>query len=500
MGTLRHIQFLVIIIIFITGADCQVGDKPVPPVVYLVTVQPETGYVEIVWRPSASPNVHYYKILKAEFFGGLSYPPAYVEVGRVPAADSIFIYEDSESSLHSDGYTVESVDSLSGLSDFNQLVDSTIFLSAVFDSCSSEIILTWNDYNRWRGNINEYKLYRKINNGTTEVIQTFPEGTNSHIIENIQANNDYGFFIEAANSDGIRESTSNMPQINTDMTEPPDYINADHALITDDNNIEISFTVDPDAELGFYRLYRSNSMDGPFDIIDSFHQQEPEFTYIDNISYTSGVYYYKLVVINNCNQPVTISNTINNILLSGENNSLVNTLTWNGIAGWPGDIVNYKLIRTIGTSLNMADTIYEGDLFIYEDNLQNVLNYDDPVNNYFCYKIKASENNNPYVENRISYSNEICITIASDIRMPNAFTPNSGINNTFGPVFNFRPENYRLIIYNRWGLKVWEGNKPWDGIINGKPATEGIYMYHIRIYYLNDNTNEITGYVTLLYR
>ena len=135
-----------------------------------------------------------------------------------------------------------------------------------------------------------------------------------------------------------------------------------------------------------------------------------------------------------------------------------------------------------------------------EDVLNDIINYDDPLNNYFCYKIIARENNNPNVENSISYSNNICLTISSDIRMPNAFIPNSDINNEFGPVFSFRPENYKLTIYNRWGLKVWEGNEPWDGIINGNPATEGIYLYHIIIYNYNDNDDEITGYVTLLYR
>lgn len=497
---LYSIHLLIIVFIFFNDINCQVGDKPAPPVVYFVSVQPETGYVEIVWNHSPSTNVHYYKILIAEFTGGSSYPPAYIEIGRVPATDSVFIYQDSESSLHSDGYTVESVDSISGLSDYNQLVDSTIYLSAVFDSCSSDIVLEWNDYNRWRGNISGYNLYRKINDGPAEVIQTFIEGNNEYTIDTIQANYNYSFYIEAINNDGVRKSTSNMAWINTGMSKPPDYINADYASITGDNSIELSFTVDPESELNFYKLYRSGSADGPFNIIDSFYRSEPKFTYIDNTGYTSGVYYYSLAILNNCNQQAAISNIINNILLSGDNNNLINTLTWNAVADWPGDVDYYQLIRVIDEPANMVDTIYEGDLLIYQDDLNDIIDYDDPVNNYFCYRIRAKESNNPNIENSISYSNEICLTIDSDIRMPNALIPNGDINNKFGPVYTFRPENYRLTIYNRWGIKVWEGNEPWDGTINGKPATEGVYLYHIRIYTYNNDTDEMTGHVTLLYR
>jgi len=497
---IHKILLIFIAINYMHDARCQVTEKPAPPVVYFVTVQPETGFVKIVWIPSPSLNVHYYKILKAEFTGGPYYPPAYIEVGRVPATDSTFTYENSESFLHSDGYTVESVDSVSGLSDFNQLVDSTIFFSALFDSCSSKIALTWNDYNRWRSNIKEYNLYQKINGGMTAVIQTFQEGTNEYTLENIQANSNYELYIEAVNINEDRRSTSNMAWVNTDMTVVPDYINADYATISADNNIEISFTTDPNSELDYYKLFRSNSANGPFNIIDSFYQTDKKFTYIDNIDYFSGVYFYKLIVMNNCNQVANTSNIANNILLNGENNNLINTLSWNNIADWPGDVISYQLIRTIGQSMNIIDTIYEGNLFLFEDDLNDIVDYDNPLNNYFCYKIKVRESNNPNDINSTSYSNDICLTISSDIRMPNAFIPNDDVNNEFGPVFSFRPENYKLTIYNRWGLKVWQGNTPWDGIINGKPAAEGIYLYHIKIYNYNDDSNEITGYVTLLYR
>jgi hypothetical protein len=495
-----HILTLIIVFNLTVDICCQITEKPTPPSVYFVSVEPETGNVKIVWIPSSSANVHLYIILKAEYTGGPNYPPAYIEIGRVPSADSIFIYENSESLLHSDGYTVESVDTISGLSDFNQLVDSTIFISAAFDSCNSNIILNWNDYNRWRGDIKEYNLYRKINNGMSTLLQTLPEGTKNYTVENIQTDYDYGFYAEAVHKDEARKSTSNMARINTNMSKPPEYINADYATISEGNNIELSFTIDPASELNYYKLYRSNSVEGPFDIIDSFYQSDKKIIYIDTIDYISGVYYYKLESTNNCNQAVRTSNISNNILLSGENNNLTNTLTWNGISDWAGDVLNYTLIRATGEAMNITDTVYKGNLLFYEDDLSNLPNIEDPVNSYFCYRIKASETNNPNVNNSTSYSNEVCLTISSEIRMPNAFIPNNDINNTFGPVFNFEPLNYKLIIYNRLGIKVWEGNEPWDGLINGTWAPKGFYLYQIKVNIINEDPIEKKGFVFLFYR
>lgn len=495
-----HLLTLIIVLNLAIGLFCQVAEKPNPPSVYLVSVEPETGNVKIVWIPSSSSNVHLYIILKAEFTGGPNYPPAYIEIGRVPATDSVFIYEDSESSLHSNGYTVESVDTISGLSDFNQLVDSTIFLNAVFDSCNSNISLSWNDYNRWRGDIKEYKLYRKIDDGISTLFQTLPEETNNFTIENVQTERNYGFYAEAVHTDEARKSTSNMAQISTDITNPPEYINADYATFSEDNNIELSFTVDPASELNYYKIYRSNSVNGPFDIIDSFNQSDKKIIYIDTIEYTSGIYYYKLESTNNCNQAVRTSNISNNILLSGENKNLTNILSWNGISDWEGDVLKYELIRIAGEAMNMIDTIYKGQLLFYEDDLSGLPDIDQSLNNYFCYKIKASEANNPYGNNNISYSNEVCLAISPEIRMPNAFIPDNDVNNVFGPVFNFEPSDYELTIYNRLGIKVWEGNEPWNGRINGDYAPKGYYLYHIKIYTATDNPIEQRGFVFLFYR
>ncbi|MBL7826987.1 MAG: gliding motility-associated C-terminal domain-containing protein, partial [Saprospiraceae bacterium] len=66
--------------------------------------------------------------------------------------------------------------------------------------------------------------------------------------------------------------------------------------------------------------------------------------------------------------------------------------------------------------------------------------------------------------------------------IPNAFTPNNDdANDVFKPVPNEGAEMIvSVIIYDRWGAKVYEGfgnSAGWDGTIKGKPAPSDVYVY-----------------------
>lgn len=87
------------------------------------------------------------------------------------------------------------------------------------------------------------------------------------------------------------------------------------------------------------------------------------------------------------------------------------------------------------------------------------------------------------------------------IYVPNAFNPNSAHGND-----KFRPvgvgiEQFKMIIYNRWGEKIFETSdmtEGWNGKIDGSPAPSGTYVYYIT--YTNNllQSEEITGTVTLI--
>ncbi len=66
---------------------------------------------------------------------------------------------------------------------------------------------------------------------------------------------------------------------------------------------------------------------------------------------------------------------------------------------------------------------------------------------------------------------------------PNGFTPNGDlINDAFQPVIECgaEVEFYQLVVFNRWGQKVFQTNDPlvgWDGYFNNKPSTTDVYVW-----------------------
>lgn len=96
------------------------------------------------------------------------------------------------------------------------------------------------------------------------------------------------------------------------------------------------------------------------------------------------------------------------------------------------------------------------------------------------------------------------ITQETCFEMPNAFTPNGdGVNETYGPVFfGGEAEILEFLIFNRWGQKVFEATRSqtrWDGKTDGKEAPSDVYVFYIKIRYLNGfEEAPMKGEVTLL--
>lgn len=89
--------------------------------------------------------------------------------------------------------------------------------------------------------------------------------------------------------------------------------------------------------------------------------------------------------------------------------------------------------------------------------------------------------------------------------VPNSFTPDGDdYNNTFQPVFTsgFNPNDYQMVIYNRWGEQLFATNdvkSGWDGIVKGEFAQDGIYTWKIEFTSLENNMKQVvTGNVNLL--
>ncbi|HKL71757.1 MAG TPA: gliding motility-associated C-terminal domain-containing protein [Marinilabiliaceae bacterium] len=76
------------------------------------------------------------------------------------------------------------------------------------------------------------------------------------------------------------------------------------------------------------------------------------------------------------------------------------------------------------------------------------------------------------------------------LEAPNTFTPNGdGSNDEFRVVYR-SIKKYKILIFNRWGRKVYESSNPaegWDGSIGNTQAAPGVYFYTIEAEGYNKN-------------
>ncbi|HOY48991.1 MAG TPA: gliding motility-associated C-terminal domain-containing protein, partial [Flavobacteriales bacterium] len=112
----------------------------------------------------------------------------------------------------------------------------------------------------------------------------------------------------------------------------------------------------------------------------------------------------------------------------------------------------------------------------------------------------------------INQANELCPMLDSfkvnvkvcyqPLELPNVFSPNGdGMNDVFTPGQTYMYEDFNIVIYNRWGLKVYESMNPffeWNGQdLNGNQLTDGTYFYIAKLEH-HENSDLQKGTVTIL--
>ena len=101
-------------------------------------------------------------------------------------------------------------------------------------------------------------------------------------------------------------------------------------------------------------------------------------------------------------------------------------------------------------------------------------------------------------------TDEITIVVETEleVHMPNIFSPNGdGINDVYYPIDLGAVRTATLQIFNRWGGIVFETRNirsGWDGTFKGKELNPGVFIYHITGDFLDGNTFDKVGTVTLI--
>ncbi|HEU4719217.1 MAG TPA: CotH kinase family protein, partial [Bacteroidia bacterium] len=93
-------------------------------------------------------------------------------------------------------------------------------------------------------------------------------------------------------------------------------------------------------------------------------------------------------------------------------------------------------------------------------------------------------------------------TQTGSLFIPTAFSPNADGNNDVLHMHGTEGASYiDLVIYNRWGQKVFETTDPtqgWDGTTGGRECESGVYAYFLKVDYPDGTSTTKSGNITLM--
>ncbi len=106
--------------------------------------------------------------------------------------------------------------------------------------------------------------------------------------------------------------------------------------------------------------------------------------------------------------------------------------------------------------------------------------------------------------NKCSASAQVNILVKDgpEFFIPNMFSPNGDGQNDKWELYGLGLREVSATIFNRWGEKVFDsmGNQftSWDGTFKGVLLDTDVYVYYVKVVYLNGKVKEKTGSITLV--
>ncbi|HPI69633.1 MAG TPA: gliding motility-associated C-terminal domain-containing protein [Bacteroidales bacterium] len=474
--------------------------NPDPPELTFVSVLDETGTVELRWTPSDSLDVVAYIV---HSWDTINRNPGYYPVDTLwnPELTS-FTYRNVKTTIYSVSHVISALrlpDCESALS--NSI--STIYCSSELDSCRNEIRISWSRYNDHPRPVTAYQILLSKDDGPLNEYYIADPETDNITIADFETDSHYCFRIRALLEPGFF-SGSNETCVFTSIRKLPEWINADYATINNDNDIELSFTPDPETEIISLQIEKKTDNTGTYQWLTQLTPSSGSYIYTDTDADIHKINYYRAYIYNLCNEPAVYSNTASNMVLKAETVNSDLFLKWNQYLEWEGIVDRYEVYNltpygwTLFRSIGPEDT---STVITGNDLVELMKNSPD---NEISFYIRAVESNNPYTASAESQSSTISIPVEERITVPTVFTPdNNGLNDYFHPVLSFTPAEYHLLItdLNRQTLfETRDYEDVWDGTSGGNILPSGVYLWFLKTTTPSGKKTSESGTVTIFYQ
>ncbi|MCB0480305.1 MAG: gliding motility-associated C-terminal domain-containing protein [Flavobacteriales bacterium] len=490
----------------VARARLKSGAGPVPLPLSRVNVKRGKGFTELFWDPHKNGAVIGYIIIYDDASGSSKF------LDTVSVSTTYYRDLDPAHSAHQapQCYRIAPIDSCYNTQGGGEIIHCTMYLNKSFDPCLGEVYLNWTPYRGW-GGVKTYNIYMALNNDTNySRIGSVDGADTSFVVKNVNSLNVYKFYIEAIDPSGGLTSESNDLGTKFEIPNKTDRLLLRSASIQTTETVKLNFLVDRKSPIRRIDYFRGADEEGPFKRIDSVtvSGQDSIFSVVDSIASSDQInYVYYMVVIDECDQPVIVSNKVKTLILTGESSKydLENKLSWTrNIARdtLAKDDELYALYRYVNGDM---DSTYIRLVNHKAHSWVDDISDDIQSGSEFCYFVRLIQPISPiYPRLDTSISNLVCFRFEPDVFIANSFTPNNDGNNE-----HWRPkvssvvptENYSLEIYNRWGQKVFETVDPqegWDGKNNGYPSHNGQYLYKLKVVSINGGEINENGYFQLI--
>ncbi|TVQ88137.1 MAG: gliding motility-associated C-terminal domain-containing protein [Bacteroidetes bacterium] len=362
-----------------------------------------------------------------------------------------------------------------------------------YDICNREIIIDWSDYLITTSAgfqtplPNEYdsiNIWRSFESSTYEIIVSLITEQESYSL-NIQEEGEYCFRVQAIQSVSDVTSSSNYICLDAAFAPSPDFAGFRRVSLDDNSmGVEIDFIVDVSAPGASYVLERFVPEENEFIALDTIFSNLEIVNYYDENTFANARQeFYRIQALDSCLVSAFTLEPVSTVYAEANQYSAYeNRIEWNDYEGWDNGVSEYVILRRQGQDTEFSDIAIVGSFAgFYIDDVSGLLQ--SGQFGAYQYRIQAIENSNTP---EIVLSNITVIEREAEIFIPNAFKPGSQIieNRIFQPVFlYFTPQDYNLIIFNRWGEQIFstdDVNTGWDGMVRSREAPAGVYTYVIR--------------------
>lgn len=442
--------------------------------------------IEINWLNNYDKDIDYIEILRVtgndttRVYGGIPTSVAkLLDAGLSPLKAKSF-------------YIMNVVDSCGKISGTTKL-EATYPTLKGKNSGEQSFDLEWTDQQSVRQTTRFVILRSETKNGVYLRIDSVSAGATTYSDTTLYCDAEYFYAIEAQTSLG--SMITNVVKGFGKFIPPKQAPNLQLTTVIDNKNIEVTWSESnqPGHKEYIIDRYVNGTWAFGFDTTTATK-------YLDSsVKVGELTYEYKVYTEDVCGTNSALSNSGRSILLKAKQTDRNVEISWTDYLRWTGA---YHFDLEISDASNGYSVLKSFDSntssFIDRDGF---LNLDTP----WCYRIVAVQD---FGEAERSVSNEICFSVASDIFIPNAFSPNDdGINETFRIYGDALLKDttglvtYDMKIFDRWGERIFETtdfNNSWDGTKNGELVPVGKYLMILKTINYQGEEQTFNGYITVV--